>query len=113
MFDTGPSVSRSATSISNCESNTHSLKCVEVGAVHSPTYHSLHPPTYLSPPFIQVRENFDSFSGQELACVAWALRRFGYTGEANAVIYMMERQDSFRLVDFEILSNSKLLSQVC
>jgi hypothetical protein len=60
----------------------------------------------------QVRENFDSFSGQELACVAWALRRFGYTGEANAVIYMMERQDSFRLVDFEILSNSKLLSQV-
>ncbi len=28
----------------------------------------------------QVRENFDSFTGQELACVAWALRRFGYTG---------------------------------
>ncbi len=33
-------------------------------------------------------------------------------GDANAVLYMMEKQDSFREVDFEILGNTKLLSQV-
>lgn len=60
----------------------------------------------------QVREKFDEFSGQELACIAWALRRFGYTGDSNAVFYMLERQEGFKEVDFEILANSKLLSQV-
>jgi hypothetical protein len=60
----------------------------------------------------QVREKFNDFSGQELSCVAWALRRFGYSGESNAVFYMLHQQESFREVDFEILSNSKLLGQV-
>jgi hypothetical protein len=40
----------------------------------------------------QVREKFNDFSGQELACIAWALRRFGYTHEHNAVFYMLQRQ---------------------
>lgn len=60
----------------------------------------------------QVREKFEQFNGQELACIAWALRRFGYNGESNAVFYMLERQEGFREVDFEILGNSKLLGQV-
>ena len=60
----------------------------------------------------QVREKFNDFSGQELSCVAWALRRFGCSGESNAVFYMLHQQESFREVDFEILSNSKLLGQV-
>lgn len=41
---------------------------------------------------LQVRENFQRFSGQELACIAWALRRFGYSAEHNAVFYMLQRQ---------------------
>jgi hypothetical protein len=41
---------------------------------------------------LQVREKFHAFSGQELACIAWALRRFGYAPEHNAVFYMLERQ---------------------
>ncbi|KAL6750340.1 hypothetical protein V8C86DRAFT_2815599 [Haematococcus lacustris] len=60
----------------------------------------------------QVREKFNSFTGQELACIAWALRRFGYAPEHNTVYYMLQRQESFLSVDFEILSNQKLLSQV-
>ncbi|KAG1673711.1 hypothetical protein FOA52_010580 [Chlamydomonas sp. UWO 241] len=60
----------------------------------------------------QIREKFDEFSGQELACTAWALRRFGYTGDANAVFYMLEHQEGFSEVDYEILSNPKLLGQV-
>ncbi len=41
---------------------------------------------------VQVREKFSVFSGQELACIAWALRRFGAAPEHNAVFYMLERQ---------------------
>ncbi len=40
----------------------------------------------------QVREKFWEFSGQELACIAWALRRFGAAPEHNAVFYMLQRQ---------------------
>lgn len=40
----------------------------------------------------QVREKFADFTGQELACIAWALRRFGYSAEHNAVFYMLQRQ---------------------
>ena len=59
-----------------------------------------------------MREKFAEFNGQELACIAWALRRFGYTGDANAVFYMLERQEHFSEVDFQILGNSALLGQV-
>ena len=65
----------------------------------------------------QVREKFDEFSGQEIACVAWALGRCGghasrVGGEHNAVFHMLEQQQEFREVDFEILGNTKLLGQV-
>jgi hypothetical protein len=41
---------------------------------------------------VQVREKFPSFTAVELACIAWALRRFGSTSEHNAVFYMLQRQ---------------------
>lgn len=60
----------------------------------------------------QVRQKFTEFSGHELACVAWSLRRFGYTTEDNAVFYLLEKQQQFVAADFEILANAKLLKQV-
>ena len=60
----------------------------------------------------QVRAKFLDFTGHELACVAWSLRRFGYSTRNNAVFYMLQKQHRFRAADFEILSNPKLLRQV-
>lgn len=53
----------------------------------------------------QVREKFAQFTGQEVVCVEWALRRWGYQGEDNAVLYMLKRQDAFQELDWETLSN--------
>jgi hypothetical protein len=50
------------------------------------------PPCHSCHVCLQVREKFHAFSGQELACIAWALRQFGYAPEHNAVFYMLERQ---------------------
>jgi hypothetical protein len=61
---------------------------------------------------LQVRAKFLDFTGHELACVAWSLRRFGYSTRDNAVFYMLQKQQSFLAADFEILSNPKLLQQV-
>jgi hypothetical protein len=61
---------------------------------------------------VQVRAKFLDFTGHELACVAWSLRRFGYSTRDNAVFYMLQKQQHFLAADFEILSNPKLLRQV-
>jgi len=65
---------------------------------------------------VQLREKFDQLSSQELACVAWALQRFGHTGSDNPIFYLLEKQasqvDVFRDRDFEILANPKLLCQI-
>ena len=61
---------------------------------------------------LQVRAKFLDFTGHELACVAWSLRRFGYSTRDNAVFYMLQKQQGFLAADFEILSNPKLLRQV-
>ena len=53
----------------------------------------------------QVREKFEDFSGQELACIAWALRRFGYNKDQNAVFYMLERQERFLQVRQRLLGS--------
>ncbi|PNH07899.1 Tbc2 translation factor, chloroplastic, partial [Tetrabaena socialis] len=60
----------------------------------------------------QVRSKFLDFSGHELACVAWSLRRFGYSTKNNLVFYLLQKQQRFLDVDFDVLSSPKLLRQV-
>ena len=60
----------------------------------------------------QVREKFSQFTGHEVICVEWALRRWGYQGEDNAVLYMLKRQEEFQELDWETLSNRLVRASV-
>eukprot|EP00798_Chlamydomonas_sp_ICE-L_P028507 gene28507-31664_t len=60
----------------------------------------------------QVNLKFEDFRGQELACAAWALWKFGYESHDNKIFKLLQGQGKFLQADFDILCNPMLLNQV-
>eukprot|EP00798_Chlamydomonas_sp_ICE-L_P022435 gene22435-29547_t len=56
----------------------------------------------------QIWERFEDFTGKELAALAWALRKFGYSREQSAVFHMLECQD--RLVTLSLKRQAAALN---